>query len=148
MFDGVPAYRGTGYRFTRHFFTDVPAFDGKDGGEEFKAAQIIDSMAEIDFWVRNVAGHPNAFWLPVAGASSNRTYPDFVAKLKNGRILVVEYKGGHLVADAAEKRLVGELWAATSKGRGVYVLAEKTRDGMDVRGQIRKALELAGPVPV
>jgi hypothetical protein len=29
-------------------------------------------------------------------ASAGCFYPDFVCKLKDGRILVVEYKGGHL----------------------------------------------------
>lgn len=53
-------------------------------------------------------------------------------------MLVVEYKGAHLVRDAAEKRLVGELWAQA--GGGVYVFAERERDGLDVRGQIRAAL--------
>lgn len=142
MFDGVPVYRGTAYRFAKHFLgpNRVPAFDGKEGGDEFKAAQLIDAMGEIDHWIRNVANHPNAFWLPLAGGGNNRTYPDFVAQLKDGRILVVEYKGAHLVAGAAEKRLIGELWARASEGRGVYVFAEKERDGLDVRGQIREAL--------
>lgn len=143
MFDGVPSYRGTKYTFAKHFLGPdrVPRFDGKgeDGveGEEFKAAQLIDAMAEIEYWVRNVSQHPNAFRLPVAGGW---TYPDFVAKLKDGRRLVVEYKGGHLVADAAEKRAVGELWQSRSDGKGVYVFAEKDVDGKNVREQIRAQL--------
>lgn len=46
--------------------------------------------------------------------------PDSVARLKNGRILVVEYKGAHLAADPVEreKRRVGEFWARASKGKG------------------------------
>lgn len=68
------------------------------------------------------------------------TYPDFVAKLIDGRLLVVEYKGGHLVADSVEKRNVGELWQASSDGRAVYVFAERMVDGEDVRQQIRAAL--------
>jgi hypothetical protein len=46
--------------------------------------------------------------LPLA---SGFFYPDFVAKLKDGRIFVVEYKGEHLAGsgndDTNEKRLVG-----------------------------------------
>lgn len=143
MFDGVPTYRGKKYTFAKHFLgaDRVPRFDGKgeDGaeGEEFKAAQLIDAMGEIEYWARNVSGHPNAFRLPLAGGW---TYPDFVAKLKDGRLLVVEYKGGHLVADSAEKRAVGELWQARSGGRGVYVFAEKSVDGRDVREQVRAKL--------
>lgn len=144
MFDGVPTYRGH-YQFKRHFLPQVPAFDGNADGEEFKAAQQIDSMEEIEFWVRNVSGHPNAFRLPVAGGGNNWTYPDFVARLKNGRTLVVEYKGDVFVAASAEKRLIGELWARASVGQEVvYVFAEKERDGLDVRGQIRAAIGASG----
>jgi type III restriction enzyme len=53
MFAGVPTYRGTKYRFSKHYlgWDRVPRFDGKgdDGaeGEEFKAAQQLDSMGEV-----------------------------------------------------------------------------------------------------
>jgi type III restriction enzyme len=143
MFAGAPCYRGTKYRFTKHYlgWDRVPGFDGKgdDGadGEEFKAAQQLDSIGEVEFWVRNVAKHPDAFWLPLAGG---RTYPDFVAKLKGGRLLVVEYKGDHLVADSGEKRAIGQLWQDTSQGNGIYVFAEKERDGMNVKQQLQAAI--------
>ncbi len=140
MFAGVPCYRGTKYRFSNHYlgWDRVPAFDGTEDGEEFKAAQQLDSIGEVEFWVRNVAKHPDAFWFPLAGG---RTYPDFVAKLKDGRLLVVEYKGAHLVADSLEKQTVGQLWQSSSEGKGVYVFAEKDRDGMNVKAQILAALD-------
>lgn len=97
----------------------------------------MNAVSEVEYWVYNVANHPSAFSLPLVGG---QTYPDYVAKLKDGRTLVVEYKGGHLIRDAAEKRLVGELWQAASEGRGVYVFAEKDRGGLDLRDQIRVAL--------
>jgi type III restriction enzyme len=143
MFAGVPCYRGTKYRFAKHYlgWDRVPRFDGKgdDGaeGDEFKAAQQLDSISEVEFWLRNVSKHPDAFWLPLA---SGRTYPDFVAKLKDGRLLVVEYKGDHLVAESTEKRAVGQLWQSSSGGKGIYVFAEKERDGMNVKQQIQAAL--------
>lgn len=140
MFDGVPSYRGK-YRFSKHFlgWDRVAAFDGKgEDGEEYKCAQAIDSLSEVEYWVRNVSQHPNAFWLPVAGG---KTYPDFVAKLKNGRLLVVEYKGDQLLAASLEKRTIGELWQRASEGNGVYVMAQASLDGMDVRAQLRAALE-------
>ncbi len=139
MFDGIPRYRGS-YGFAKHFLGSdrVPAFDGGEDGEEFKAAQLIDALSEVKHWVRNVANHPNAFRLPVAGGW---TYPDFVAELQDGRLLVVEYKGDHLVKEAAEKRAVGLLWQAKSGGRGLYVLAvRKDAEGRDVRDQVRAAL--------
>ncbi|WP_246450542.1 hypothetical protein [Sphingomonas rhizophila] len=41
-------------------------------------------------WVRNIVRGPHAYWLPT---STDRFYPDFVAELIDGRMLVLEYKG-------------------------------------------------------
>jgi len=42
----------------------------------------------------------------------------------------VEYKGEHIVTDddAKEKRKLGELWAARSRGRALFLMAEKVKD--------------------
>ena len=104
---------------------------------EFKAAQLLDSISDVEFWVRNVAKHVDAFWFPLA---NGRTYPDFVAKLEDGRLLVVEYKGAHLVADSLEKQAIGQLWQKSSEEKGIYVFAEKERNGMNVKAQILEAL--------
>ncbi len=69
--------------------------------------------------MRNVDRKPNAFWLQLAGA---RFYPDFVAMLTDGKILVVEYKGAFLADGASEKRMVGELWAEASGGTCLFVM--------------------------
>jgi type III restriction enzyme len=86
------------------------------------------------FWIRNVAKHINSFRLPIA---SGNFYPDFVAKLNDGRIFVVEYKGEPFAGagndDTNEKRLVGELWAQTI---GLFAIIEKEVDGRDMRGQL------------
>jgi type III restriction enzyme len=83
--------------------------------------------------------HPNAFWLPTA---SGKFYPDFVAELTDGRILVVEYKGAHLAdaADTDEKRAIGALWEKASDGKGLFLMAEKQMDGKDVRQQMLSKL--------
>jgi len=53
---------------------------------------IIDTLPEVEFWVRNPERRPlQAFWLQTP---ADKFYPDFVAKLRDGRCLVVEYKGG------------------------------------------------------
>lgn len=126
-------YRGS-YRFRKHYYP-VPG-DLKNVGEEFECAQQIDLLDEVASWVRNLV-HDTQFWMPT---SRQRTYPDFVAKLKDGRLFVVEYKGGdRITADQEEeKRRVGELWATRSKGRGVYLMASKTNG--DLRGQLRSAI--------
>lgn len=142
MFAGARTYRGS-YRFSKHFtgWDQVPAFDGADDGEELECAKALDSLPDVKHWIRNVARHPNAFWLPTA---TGKFYPDFVAELKDGRILVVEYKGAHL-ADAAatdEKRAVGALWEKVSGGRGLFLMAEKEINGLDVRQQLICKVEL------
>jgi len=55
--------------------------------------------------------------------SPDKFYPDFVCKLKDGRVLVVEYKGGHLInSDSKEKEALGELWAKRSGGACLFVM--------------------------
>lgn len=129
-------YRGS-YRFRKHYYP-VPG-DLKSTGEEFECAKQIDLLDEVDFWVRNLV-HASQFWMPL---SNQRTYPDFVAKLKDGRLLVVEYKGGdRFTADQEkEKRLVGELWAKRSDGKGIYLMARRVDDsGNNVRAQLLAAI--------
>ena len=136
MYRDQRRYRGR-WRPRRHFpgADRVPAFDGAEDGEELRCAQAIDRLPGLRYWIRNVARHPASFWLPTA---AGRFYPDFVALLDDGRLLVVEYKGAHLAdgADTAEKRAVGALWERESGGRCLFLMAEKEVEGMDVRRQL------------
>jgi type III restriction enzyme len=66
-------------------------------------------------------------------------YPDFVAELNDGRLLVVEYKGGHIdtTDQSREKNIVGESWAANSGGKCLFLMAvAKDANGRDVFQQI------------
>ncbi|MXW44743.1 MAG: restriction endonuclease subunit R [Gammaproteobacteria bacterium] len=136
MYRGQQRYRGR-WKPLKHFLGPdcVPDFDGAEGGEEFRCAQEIDRLPGLKFWLRNVARHRDSFWLPTA---AGRFYPDFVAMLEDGRLLVVEYKGGHIAESAAtaEKRNVGALWERESNGKCVFVMAEKSVNGEDARSQI------------
>lgn len=136
MYPDQRRYRGS-WKPKRHFLGPdrVPAFDGKDDGEEFQCAQAIDSVLDVRFWIRNVAKHPASFWLPTA---RGKFYPDFVALLEDGRLMVVEYKGSLLAEgpDTAEKRTVGELWERQSDGACLFLIAEKLVGGADTRTQI------------
>ena len=140
MYRDEPPYRGhwrpTKHYFGRHF---VPAFDGANDGEEVQCAQALDGLTAVRFWVRNVARHPSSFWLPTA---TDRFYPDFIAKLDDERLLVVEYKGAHLTesSDTAEKRAIGELWQRNSRGAGVFIVVEKNVDGRDMHQQLQGAI--------
>ena len=93
--------------------------------EEFECAQFLDSKAQgIKLWVRNLSKRPTSFRLQT---STDWFYPDFVCQLEDGRILVVEYKGEHLMADAQEKRDIGNLWAARSNGRCLFAMPTDRR---------------------
>jgi type III restriction enzyme len=147
MYSDVRMRREGAFKFRNHFLgpDNVPAFSGKegDGGEEFTCAQMLDSLSDkVEYWVRNVARHPSSFRLPLA---SGFFYPDFVAKLKDGRIFVVEYKGELLAGsgndDTNEKRLVGALWQKASAGKGIFAIIEKEIDGRDMRSQLLDAID-------
>lgn len=45
-------------------------------------------------------------------------------RMKDGRILVIEYKGAHLAEteDSREKEQIGQLWAAASGGRCAFAM--------------------------
>lgn len=51
----------------------------------------------------------------------------YIRPIDDGRLLLVEYKGGHIegMAKEVEKRQVGELWAKASGGRCVFVSITK-----------------------
>ena len=105
----------------------------------------IDSLEEVKYWVRNLERQPEtSFWLPT---STDRFYPDFVAELKDGRLLVVECKGADRITtgDAREKRDIGTVRAAASKGRCVFVMDTDTaRAGKSVSAQLREAIGSPG----
>ena len=111
------AYQGN-YKFQKHYYPEIGNL--KAEGEEFECAQYIDQLKQVRFWARNIERQPDySFWLQT---SKYRFYPDFVCKLKDGRFLVVEYKGAHLYKDAEEKKALGELWANRSNGRCLFLM--------------------------
>ena len=131
-------YQGA-YRFKKHFPGMVGQLDSK--GEEFDCAQIIDTLPQVKHWIRNLETRPQtSFWLPT---STDRFYPDFVAQLQDGRILVIEYKGAHLTdtQDTKEKRNIGQLWAEKSGRKGIFIIVEKSNaQNLDTRAQIVAAI--------
>ena len=42
--------------------------------------------------------------------------------------------------DTAEKRTIGALWEQKSDGKGLFIIAEKTVDGKDVRQQLMEKI--------
>jgi len=147
MYYDVPKYRGGQFKYKKHFMgpDEVPAFDSKDGGEEHKCALALDALPGLKYWTRNVARHRNSFSLPT---STDKFYPDFVALMDDGRLLVVEYKGKDRSADESrdsrEKNLIGQQWAKASNGRAVFVMATMEKgDPKEVRAQVLAALAIS-----
>ena len=132
-----PFYRGK-WQFKKHYYPQIADLKGE--GEEFECARLIDEHPGIRHWVRNVAQQEEfSFWLPT---STDYFYPDFVCELTDGRVFVVEYKGVFLDnADTAEKQRIGDLWARTSGGKCLFLMAYKERDGINLAGQINRAIE-------
>lgn len=112
--------------FRHHYYPVVG--DLADGGEEFLCARYLDNLAEqgkILFWVRNLVRKGNAsFFLQTA---KDKFYPDFVCKLPDGRILVVEYKGADRWKEAEDDRRLGDLWAEISRGRCLFVMVTEKK---------------------
>ena len=107
------------YRWSRHYYDEVGNFANK---EEFECAQCIDQLDEIECWIRNLETRENSsFWLQT---STDKFYPDFICKLKDGRYLVVEYKGQDRWSndDSKEKRQLGEIWEKLSNGNCLFVM--------------------------
>lgn len=130
----INTYRGT--EFNKHYFLQVAELNK----EEANCARAIDMLDEVEYWVRNIEKHQYSFYLPMA---NGRFYPDFVAKLKNGRILVVEYKGDHLATneDTKNKDLIGKLWEKSSNGRCLFLMAVKKNEIGTVDEQIKNKLK-------
>lgn len=126
----------------KHYYAvpgDLP-YRRKDGSlaEEYRCALAIERNPDVEVWVRNLA-HPTQFRFPTATGS---TYPDFIAKLTDGRIVVIEYKGDDRYDHPKNiaKRAVGELWARKYPN-GLYLMPRETDDeGRDIDQQIAAAI--------
>ena len=129
------------YDFSKHFYPLPGELKPEIDGEETACAIEIDRLEEVQYWVRNLERQPEAsFWLPT---STDRFYPDFVALLTDGRILVVEYKGADRYSndDSREKRTIGEVWASASKGRCLFAMVTDAKlVGKSVAAQLRATL--------
>ena len=123
-------YKGA-FKFPKHLCGE--AFVGEfDNPEEEECARAIEMHPQVKRWVRNVVG---MFGLPT---STGTFYPDFVAELNDGRVLIVEYKGEHLIEHEQQKKNIGERWAETSRGEALFLWAvKKDGHGRDVHRQLQ-----------
>jgi type III restriction enzyme len=124
-----------GLELPRHYYKEIGAMND----EEVKCAQVIAHDERIETWVRNLEREPKlSFWIQT---STDKFYPDFVAKLPNGKVLTVEYKGGHLAGnpDTIEKERLGKLWEVRSGGQCFFEMVK----GPGELGKIQDALKKA-----
>jgi type III restriction enzyme len=133
------AYKGS-FEFKKHFYGQIHDLREKTGAgatsEEFSCAVALDSNPDVKYWVRNIEREPkHSFWLPTA---TDNFYPDFVAELKDGRIMAVEYKGEVYATndDSLEKKSIGQQWERASRGKCLFLFATKDDVGRDVSRQI------------
>ena len=132
---GETPYTGN-HQFEKHYYDVMGEMDSK---EEENCAIALDGMTEVRHWIRNVPCKPNSFSLPL---SPNSTfYPDFVAELSNGKILVVEYKGADRWADSKLKRQIGELWERRSNGRDFFLMVSQMKDKPGIEAQLKKKVD-------
>ena len=104
-------------KFNKHYTRLVG--DLSNIGEEFDCAVHLDRLQKVRYWIRNVEGKKSSFWFQLP---HGKFYPDFVAMLTDGRILVVEYKGKHLYEGEAVKRQIGAVWADASDGQCLFCM--------------------------
>jgi len=128
-----PRYAGRTL-FENHYYREI----GDMNNEEAGCAQDIDQYEKVKHWVRNIEKQErHSFWLPTSGP---KFYPDFVAQLDDGRILVVEYKGDHLDNPVTlEKTAVGKAWAKASGNLFLMAFA-RDKSGRNVFAQLRHLL--------
>ncbi len=128
----------TGISFPKHFYHSVGAMNGP----EIECAVALDSSPVVDTWVRNIErDRANSFKLP---KRHHFFYPDFVARLTDGRLLVLEYKGEMRdYKDAEEKKALGELWQSRTVGKGIFAWIEsKQATGKSIERQVELAVRL------
>jgi len=124
------------YKWQKHFYPRPD--DLKDAGEEYQCAITLDDHPMVKHWVRNIVRGANAYWLPT---STDRFYPDFVAELTDGRLLVLEYKGAHLAdsEDTAEKANIGARLEEISRGQVIFWMAERAKN-QDFRARLSRKI--------
>lgn len=122
--------------FTKHYYKNV----GELGIEEEKCAFFIDGLPEIKHWIRNGVKTKDAFCFQLA---NGKFYPDFICKLNDGRDLVIEYKGTHLLGspDTQQKLAVGQQWERRSNGKCLFIMATEKDYQQQIRSKIKSQLK-------
>lgn len=130
--------RYQGLELPRHYYKEIGAMND----EEIDCARIIAHDEQVECWVRNLEKEPKtSFWIQT---STDKFYPDFVAKLKGGQVLAVEYKGRHLAdnPDTKEKERLGKLWEERSNGQCLFEMVKGPNDLSKIQDAMKRATAL------
>lgn len=115
----IELYEGS-FNFKKHYHKILSHMNGA----EVECAQRIDSNPNVAVWLRNLdRDRMNAFSLQT---STDRFYPDFIVKLTNGIIVIVEYKNHSDFSkdDSKEKNIIGLVYAALSNGKCRFIMLD------------------------
>lgn len=136
---GDGKYAGA-YVFQKHFHGDIAAMDNK---EEEECARLLDRSPQVKHWFRNPERKSFSYVLPLN--AKRNFYPDFVAELNNGKLLVVEYKGEHLYDnnDSRQKRNIGAKMEELAAGRCFFLMAGKRSGAPSLEQQLHDKIAAA-----
>jgi type III restriction enzyme len=113
--------------------------EGEMNDFEKKVINEVANLDSVDFWHRNLE-RGKGFQL---NGFINH-YPDFIVKMKNGKIILIETKGDHLDgSDSSQKLRLGEKWASKAGGdnyRYFMVFNNAKLDGAKSVGELIEIL--------
>ena len=91
--------------------------------EELEVAGRLNALENIRWWFRN----PEISGFYIQGWLKNKFYPDFIAKTKSGKYILLEYKGEHIATgeDSDYKKAIGEQWEKLGGGNYRFEWVEK-----------------------
>lgn len=110
-------YNGS-FKFSKHFHEHIADMNN----EEAECALNIDTNPNVEYWIRNLERQEfYAFWLQT---STDKFYPDFIAKLIDDTIVIIEYKGSDRYNndDSKEKRQLGYFYAGVSESKCRFIM--------------------------
>ena len=105
--------------FDKHLYEKA----GKMNKEELDLAGRLNVLENIHWWFRN----PEMSGFYIQGWQKNKFYPDFIAKTKSGKYILLEYKGEHIATgeDSDYKKAIGKQWGKLSDGNYYFEWVEK-----------------------
>ncbi len=121
------------FKFKRHYYGVI----GKiSPGEEMQCAMALDRAEHIRYWIRNMDRQINSYALPLPNGYN--FYPDFIAQLDDGYVLIVEYKGQHISDETGTvlKREMGQHLEKMSDGKCFFLMPSIKKGEPSLKEQI------------